>query len=220
VGNAGKSYQDIWLQSNLGKITHPQRVADSCNSYFIEKVEDLVEKNRSKYSNRLPQMLVDRNPNSMYLFPITEGEIVTVVSRLKGKASAGADEIPDFIVKECIEFIKKPLNFIFNKSINQGVFPDSLKIANIRHVYKKGNKQEISNYRLISVLSIFSKIFELIVYDRLVSFITKFKILTENQYGFQKINSTTSACWSFIKVKVKVYFRFKQIQIQVEKQIS
>jgi hypothetical protein len=42
VGNAGKSYQDIWLQSNLGILTHPQRVADSFNSYFVEKVEDLV----------------------------------------------------------------------------------------------------------------------------------------------------------------------------------
>jgi hypothetical protein len=91
----------------------------------------------------------------MYLFLITEGEIVTVVSRIKGKASAGADENPDFIVKECIEFLKKPLNFIFNKSINQGVFPDLLKIAKIRPVYKKGNRQELSNYRPISVLPIF-----------------------------------------------------------------
>jgi hypothetical protein len=75
-----------------------------------------------------------------------------------------------------------------------------LKIAKIRPVYKKGNRQEISNYRPISVLSIFSKFFEKIVYDRLVSFITstKFKILTENQYGFQKNKSTTSACQSFI----------------------
>jgi hypothetical protein len=57
-------------------------------------------------------MLVDGNPNCMYFFLISEGEIVSVVSKLKGKASAGADEIPDFIVKGCIEFIKKPLNFI------------------------------------------------------------------------------------------------------------
>jgi hypothetical protein len=74
-------------------------------------------------------MLVDGNPNSMYFFPISEGEIVSVVSKLKGKASAGADEIPNFIVKASIEFIKKPLNFILNESINQGVFPDLLKIA-------------------------------------------------------------------------------------------
>ena len=55
---------------------------------------------------------------------------------------------------------KKPLRFIFNESINQGVFPDFLKIAKIRPVFKKGNRQEISNYRPISVISIFSKILE------------------------------------------------------------
>jgi hypothetical protein len=81
------------------------------------------------------------------------------MEKTAGQASAGADEIPDFIVKGCIEFIKKPLHFIFNESINQGVFPDLLKIAKIRPVYKKGNRQKISNYRPISVLSIFSKIF-------------------------------------------------------------
>jgi hypothetical protein len=109
MGNAGKSYQDIWLQSNLGKITHPQRVADTLNSHFIDKVEELVEKNRSNGSNRSSQILVDSNPNSYVFFPISEGEIVTVVSKLKAKASAGADEIPDFIEKECTECIKNHL---------------------------------------------------------------------------------------------------------------
>jgi hypothetical protein len=84
---------------------------------------------------------------------------------------------------------KKPLNLIFNESINQGVFPDLLKVAKIRPVYKKGNKQEVSNYRPISVLSILY-----IVYNRLVSFTTKFKILSEKQYGFQKNKSTIIAC--------------------------
>jgi hypothetical protein len=94
---------------------------------------------------------------------------------------------------------KKTLNFIFNESINQGVFPDLMKIAKIRPVHKKCNRHEISNYRPISVLSIFSKIFEKMIYSRLVSFITKYKILTENQYGFQKNKSTISACQSFIE---------------------
>jgi hypothetical protein len=57
----------------------------------------------------------------MYFFPISEEEIVTVVSKLKGKASAGYDEIPDFLVEACL---KKTLNFIFNESINHGVFTD------------------------------------------------------------------------------------------------
>jgi hypothetical protein len=81
----------------------------------------------------------------------------------------------------------KSLNFIFNELINEGVFLDLLKVTKIRPVYKRGNKQEASNYRPISVLSVFSKILEKMVYNRLVSFTSKFKILTENQYGFKKI---------------------------------
>jgi hypothetical protein len=68
MGNSGKSYQDIWLQNNLKKITHPQKVADTLNSYFIDKIEELVEKNRSKSNGRL-QKLVDCNANFTYFFP-------------------------------------------------------------------------------------------------------------------------------------------------------
>jgi hypothetical protein len=69
------------------------------NSYFIDKVEKLVGENRSNDSDRSSQILVDCNPNSMYLLQISEEEIVTIVSRLKGKSSPGFDEIPDFVVK-------------------------------------------------------------------------------------------------------------------------
>jgi uncharacterized protein YlzI (FlbEa/FlbD family) len=138
------------------------------------------------------------NQKSMYFWPISEEEIVTEVSKLKGKTTAGCDEIPDFLVKACITGIKKLLNFIFNESINQAVFPDLLKVAKIRPVYKRENKQEVGNYRPIWVLSIFSKILEKIVYNRFVSFTTKFKILTETQYGFQKNKSTILACQSFV----------------------
>jgi hypothetical protein len=133
-------------------------VADTLNSYFIDKVVELVKKNRTKGSGRSLQKVMDCNPNSVYFFPISEEEIVTVVSKLKVRASVGFDEIPDFLAKVCITCIKKTLNFIFNESINQGVFSDLLKTAKIWPVFKKGNRQEISNYRPISVISIFSNI--------------------------------------------------------------
>jgi hypothetical protein len=100
------------------KITHPQKVAYTLNSYFIDMVE-LVKENRSKDSDRSSQILANFNPNYIYIFSISE------VSKLKGKDSAGYYEIPGLLVKE---FILKTLNFIFNESINLGVFPDLLKI--------------------------------------------------------------------------------------------
>jgi hypothetical protein len=103
----------------------------------------------------------------MYFWPIPEEEIVTEAQKFKGKTTAGSDEIPDLLIKACITYVKKTLNFLLNESINEGVFPDLLKVTKIRPVYKRGNKQEISNYKPTSILSVFLKILVKIIYNRL-----------------------------------------------------
>jgi hypothetical protein len=87
--------------------------------------------------------------NTMFWLPITEMEIESVVESLKGKRSAGFDEVPEFLVKRCIHYIKKPLVHIFNVSLNSGVFPEKMKIAKIRPLYKKGKDRK----RVITGLS-------------------------------------------------------------------
>jgi hypothetical protein len=61
-----------------------------------------------------------------------------------------------------------------------------MKIAKVRLVYKKGDRRDISNYRPISVLPVFSKILEKIMYNRLSSFVEKYDILAEEQNGFRR----------------------------------
>ena len=74
---------------------------------------------------------------------------------------------------------------IFNKSIVSGVFPDSLKHANITPVFKTEAKCMVNNYRPISVLPVFSKVFEKLMHKRLVSFLVdKCYVIKTNQYGF------------------------------------
>ena len=82
------------------------------------------------------------------------------------------------------------LTLIFNKCIQEGIFPDSLKIANIIPVHKDDSLFETSNYRPISLLPIISKHSGRIVFNRLNDFLSKHNILTPNQFGFQKNNST------------------------------
>jgi hypothetical protein len=100
-------------------------VTDKLNSYFIDNVEELVEKTRSKDSNRSSQILMDCNLTSMYFFPISEDEIVALVYKLKDKASSGFDETPDFLVKECTKSIKN--NVIFNESGYISIFIENCK---------------------------------------------------------------------------------------------
>jgi hypothetical protein len=74
------------------------------------------------------------------------------------------------LIKESIDLIAKPLAHIVNLSISSGIFPDFLKIARVIPVFKSGDRRLMSNYRPVSVLPIFSKIFERVVYyNRLIS---------------------------------------------------
>ena len=87
----------------------------------------------------------------------------------------------------------KPLAHIVNLSISSGIFPEFLKIARVIPVFKSGDRRLMSNYRPVSVLPIFSNVFERVVYNRLISYVDRLNILTENQYGCRKDNSTSLA---------------------------
>ena len=73
-----------------------------------------------------------------------------------------------------------------------------MKIAKVIPIYKKGNAQEVGNYRPISLLTSFSKILEKIIYKRTMSFLTEFDILSRTQFGFRQKHSTTHALLKFL----------------------
>jgi hypothetical protein len=98
-----------------------------------------------------------------------------------------------------VQFIKKPLADICNASFASGIFPDRLKIAIVKPLHKKGNTGEVQNYRPISLLSVFSKTVEKLVYNRLMSFITKNNILNDAQHGFREGKSTETATHAFLE---------------------
>ena len=75
----------------------------------------------------------------------------------------------EFIVKKCVQFIKKPLTDTCNASFASCTFPDTLKTAIIKPLHKKGNTEKVQNYRPISLLSDFSKIIEKLMYATLMA---------------------------------------------------
>ena len=112
---------------------------------------------------------------------------------LKLNKSPGYDEISFNVVKKCFSELCEPLKYVFNLSIETGVFPDKLKIARVSPVYKAGDIGDLTNYRPISVLPCFSKILERIMYNRLFSYVSQEKILYSKQFGFQSGHSTEHA---------------------------
>ena len=97
-----------------------------------------------------------------------------------------------------------PLSFIINRSFEQGVFPESLKTAQVTPVHKKEDTLTISNYRPISLLSVFSKILEKSMYNRIYSFLCKHKLINTTQFGFRSKHSTEHALISLIET-IKKY---------------
>ena len=83
--------------------------------------------------------------------------------------------------------------FCFVVPQTTAVFPDSLKIAEVIPIFKKGNTDKPTNYRPISLLSQFSKIFEKLIYNSIYSYLEKFDLLSNRQFGFRLNSSTVHA---------------------------
>jgi hypothetical protein len=81
-------------------------------------------------------------------------------------------------------------------SLQLGIFPDLMKIVKIRPIYKKGEKQGITNYRPLFLLSVFSKVLEKLVYKRVLTFLNKHNVLTESQNRFRENKSVDTATQS------------------------
>ena len=82
---------------------------------------------------------------------------------------------------------------IFHSSFNKGNFPEQLKVANVSPIFKVGSIEEIGNYRPISVLTIFSKVLERIMYNRTYQYFKENAMSFPKQLGFQVNNSTHHA---------------------------
>jgi len=111
-------------------------------------------------------------------------EINKIIDSLKSKNSSGYDEISTQTIKISKPFIISPLINICNKMLAQGNYPERLKFSLIKPIYKSGDKSSPSNYRPISLLPAFSKIFEKVVYKRLFDHLNNKAILDEHQFGF------------------------------------
>jgi hypothetical protein len=125
-------------------------------------------------------------------------EIEDLVNSLKMKDYYDYDGISTKILKQSIPYISSPLTHVCNLMISTGLFPTRLKFAGIRPLYKKGEIANTSNYRSISLLTSFTKIFEKIIFTRLIYHLIHNHILVDEQFGFRTKSSTDLASYKLI----------------------
>ena len=131
--------------------------------------------------------------HSLLLYRIKQNEIKDAICNLKNSNSSGYDEITTKFVKLSSPILIPALEKILNLSLSSGIYPSNLKTAKVIPIYKKGDSKSINNYRPISILSTLNKIFEKILYARLVNYIEKFDLFYKYQFGFRTNHSTEHA---------------------------
>lgn len=122
---------------------------------------------------------------------------------LKNDCSVGCDNISNKIIKHFKHFIIPPLTHIFNTCFTQGIFPKSLKKSVIHPIFKKGDRNQIDNYRPISILPSLSKILEKLMNGRLVRFLEDNQLISNNQYGFRTGKSAETAVQDLVNFVVE-----------------
>jgi hypothetical protein len=193
-----KSKKDIALPNKLERkdkiIIEPRIIAIELNNHFATiGLQDNIEEN----SNNLTGNSINWQSNSIIFTETTIEEISAIISQMKSKYSQGPDEIPTAIIKHLNQILSPILCYLFNKALRLGTYPDCLKIAKVIPLFKSGSSFDTGNYRPISLLPAINKIFERLIYDRLVSFFKKYNIINENQFGFRQGYNTELAVAKF-----------------------
>ena len=124
---------------------------------------------------------------------VQENCIESLLKNLNANKATGLDLIPAKLVKIAAPAIASPLCYIINSSLDMGIFPDNLKIAKVKALYKKGSPKLLTNYRPISILPVFSKIFEQVANKQISGYLENNNLLNSQQYGFRKNRSTNLA---------------------------
>ena len=197
----GKSKRSIKPLFNIDnkRITDRRMIANAFNEYFTSVAEKM---NADSYNDtedanatnaEMPSFLDYMNKScssSIFLRDCDSDEVLELIQGLEnGKAS----DIPIKVIKRSGQVISPILAKYFNLLMQKGHFPDTMKVGKITPIFKKGCEENFENYRPVSTLPLFGKLFEKIIYSRLYSFLIAKGILNENQFGFRKAHSTSHA---------------------------
>jgi hypothetical protein len=196
-----KNGANIWkmistnIQGNNAARNELMTDVNELNNFFsnlgLTTVNHLPQPEKSSYVSAIVP-----NKKTFILDETNCVEVLLTGLSLTSKKSCDYLGTSSWLIKSIIHVILVPLTHVFNLSFQCGIVPLKLKIAKVIPIYKNGNKSLPINYRPISILPIFSKILEKLMYQRIISFIDKYKILSCCQYGFRSKMSTADAVYN------------------------
>lgn len=167
------------------------------NNFFVNKIKNnrnIIEQQIPPYKpeDHLRQAL-DQNITRWSLKKVKDTQVMKIIEEIKNSTGSGMDGIPNKILKIARNVICKPLTYIINKSIETGKVPYMWKEAKIIPLHKKGSTSSAKNYRPIAILSKLSLVLETVVMNQITEHFTRNELFSEDQNGYIKGRSTTTA---------------------------
>ena len=188
------SRKDITLIDDNGKdTTDPYKISNIFNKYFVNigpDIDKTIPKSNYDFSDYLQEIHCNK---TFFLVPTTCNEILNIINKFDNNKATGPNSIPVFILKIFNCFFSEHLSNIINLSFVTGSFPDLCKLAKVIPIYKGDDELLCENYRPISLLPIFSKVFEKVIYARMYKFLADNNLIYSKQFGFRSNHSTNDA---------------------------
>ena len=176
---------------NNGILKDKVAIANAFNNFFVNIGPTLAAK-IPNVGYHYQNFMHCSNSASFFSTPVEENEVKKIINQSKDGA-AGKDGITSKGLKCISDHLAIPLAHLANLSFSEGVFQCELKIALVFPLYKAKDPMVFSNYRPISLLSIFSKFLEMLMYNRLLNFLKECKTINKNQFGFRNNHATYMA---------------------------
>ena len=169
---------------------------------------------KSVYDNKKLQPYIIDNikiMNKLNKIEITISDVEYAIKNTNLNSPAGPDCIFPIIVKMCCSELVLPLHLLFNKIIKSCKYPDNWKVSYIIPCYKAGDKHDITNYRLISIINVFSKLFEKILFIKVSNYLYQYIVC--QQHGGIPGLSTSSNLAVFSEFIMKVINQKSRVQV-------
>ena len=171
------------LMDNGLFVTNPSCKANLLNDYFIEQCSIVPT------GSTLPAFK-PRPTSFLQNVAVEREKILKIIRALDSNKAHGCDEVSIAMIKICDSSIVEPLCMIYEECLKKEVYPSIWKRANVIPVHKKNSRQAKTNYGPISLLPIFGKVFEKLIYDSIYRYLCENDILTPHQSGFRPGDST------------------------------
>jgi len=186
------------------KTKHKERVTKlKRNGILYEEEEEISELLNNSFQSVFTNETEFEEPRvrhevmKMKEITVEVAEIEKYLKELECRKATGPDEVSGWVLKECREYLTKPLHHIISSSINSGEVPLEWKRANIVPLFKSGNKEDPLNYRPVSLTSIVCKICEKVIKDHWYRYMEEKEMLSEKQFGFRKGRSCVTNLLSY-----------------------